>query len=96
MDNKVTTFLGIPISHVGISAPNSPCEGQMYYDTREATQKVYFNGAWVPVMASPMQPLYPEPSDDELCAKNEGLAELKKELEEAKERYEMYKALIKE
>ena len=34
--------------------------------------------------------------DERLCAENPGLADLKRQLDEAKEKYEAFKALVKE
>lgn len=38
------------------SAPSSPTNGQMYYDTTLAQYRVYTNSAWVPVVAFPTAP----------------------------------------
>ena len=91
------TFNGVPVS-ISTTAPTSPVMGSMVYDSQTHTFKVFDGTNWLNVTAEMMPNVYYRgmTEDERLCAENPGLADLKRQLDEAKEKYEAFKALVKE
>ena len=89
---RPATFLQGPV--------NNPVVGQYYYDTNTMNMFVYDGNRWVEISSGPSDLSHWSDvhlsDEDVLCEKHPGLAELKKELEEAKEKFEAFKALVKE
>lgn len=90
------TFMGAPITFSN-GRPASPATGSMMYDALTHTYQVFDGSQWRQVTAEMMpNPSYQMTEDERLCMENPGLADLKRQLDEAKEKYEAFKALVKE
>lgn len=73
-----------------MSYPETPALGSIYFSKVRGDYMIFTEGGWVTVRSGQTN------ENELLLEKHPGLAELKKELDEAKERYEAYYALCKE
>ena len=101
MPNNQTPVLpvGINFACTGYPLSSKSVAGQMRYDTANQTLSVFDGSAWIMLDSNSMSAMNYRDSvtyEKELCDKHPGLKELKEQLDAAKERYEMYKALVKE
>jgi hypothetical protein len=77
----------------------NPVAGSMYFDVQTASHLLYTGKAWVRLADQTSSMLgnnYAIREEEVLIAKHPGLAELKRELDEAKEKYDAFYALVKE
>lgn len=95
----------LSISSVAVPAgtakqrPITPTVGQIWLDTQDNEVKLFNGLAWIkvdPNSAAGMLWRDEQEYEKALCEKHPGLKELKEQLDEAKEKYEMYKALVQE
>ena len=79
--------------------PSTPTVGQIWLDTQDNEIKIFDGIGWVtidPNSSAAMTWRDEQEYEKSLCEKHPGLKELKDQLDEAKEKYEMYKALVQE
>ncbi len=96
IDVADSNYLEYSSVNTQLYAPTAPKVGEMYYCHVTGHFMIYDGRAWVAAMDNMFQSNgVDDNSDSELCDKHEGLAELKSQLDEAKEKYEAYKALVK-
>lgn len=90
-------YMGMPVTFSAV-APTNPVIGSLMFDDNTCMFQVFNGSKWTQVSPEAMADVdYRSMTEDErLCAANPGLAELKNQLDEAKEKYEAFKALVKE
>jgi hypothetical protein len=94
INNNIGTYLGAPITLITGSASSKPARGEMYFDNATRDYQIYDGVRWHTLMSVTLNAK--EFSVEELCDKHPGLADLKRELDEAKEKFDAYLALVKE
>lgn len=92
INNKVGTYLGKPATYVGRSKPKQPVTGDIVTDDF-GILRVYDGRNWRDLQSGAV---IVEQTINDLCTKHPGLAELKRELEEAQHKFDVYLALVKE
>jgi len=97
-------LFGRPIEYVSGPGPN-PRQGQMYVEPLTFRSMMFDGTQWVELALDPNsmemmswqeEVAYEALIEAELCAQHPGLKELKDQLDEAREKFEAYKALVKE
>ena len=101
INSNIGTYLGVPIHK--ISPGQTPVIGSMYINENTYQMMVYDGKAWVGLtdqatagLALNWQVMSEISKEELLLQKNPGLAELKREAEEAIAKYEAFYALCKE
>ena len=97
INSNIGTYLGQPV--VPVHSMVNPVVGSMYFDCITHQQMLYTGKAWVRLTDQTSSMLgnnYTIREEEVLIAKHPGLAELKRELDEAKEKYDAFYALVKE
>ena len=73
----------------------TPLTGAIRLETSLNQMQVYDGSSWVVINGQTI-PFKKQQSIESLCEKHPGLAELKKELDEAQQKFDAYLALIRE
>lgn len=96
INSNIGTFLGHPV--ITHTPGNIPVAGSLYFDQVDTTFKIYTGVKWVNVDSVNQDFFIPQEKVEEkrLLETNLGLAQLKREAEEAEEKYQAYLALCKE
>lgn len=100
MARSIATLFGRPIQYVPGPTLN-PIIGQVYIDPTTLQQMAWSGRSWVAIdpgtfMSQEDESAREAALEEELCNKHPGLQELKEQLEEAREKFEAFKALVKE
>jgi hypothetical protein len=96
--NNFATYMGQQFTYC-ISKPTNPTIGMCYVDSVDYIPYIFTASGWT-TLSSVSTHIPPLPystvsniREEELCKQHPGLADLKKELDKAKERFDMYKEL---
>lgn len=73
--------------------PTTGIVGQLYRNTITNEMLIYTDAGWMPLLDKVIDATL---SEEQLCDKHPGLRQLKNELDDAKEKFESFKALLME